>query len=125
MNDRDQDQFGRRIALRLSTVARNLDAGVAMRLHTARETALAGRRRPAAGLAALWAARWMPDASALRSAVAVLVVLMVAVAGEYANIATRVSQQQELDTALLSDDLPIDAYLDPEFKAWLQHASQS
>jgi hypothetical protein len=34
------------------------------------------------------------------------------------------SQDQDVDAALLSGDLPVDAYLDHGFQAWLERSSQ-
>lgn len=120
MNRLQEREFARRVAQRLSASARELDDGTAARLRAARERALA-----AGGEGRRWPGALLPRAAALRTACAMLAVLLFSAAGEYWNTAARVSVQQELDTALLSDDLPIDAYLDTEFKAWLQRASQS
>lgn len=61
----------------------------------------------------------------LRPAVLVFAVLATVLAGDYWVTWSRVNSLQEVDTALLIDDLPIDAYLDADFKAWLQQDSQS
>lgn len=126
MNERD---LARRIVGGLSASAHGVDASVVERLRGARERALAVQRpaRPYGG----WSQRlrslrmgWL-RAPALRTAVAVLAVLAVFVAGDYWSTLSRIDERQEIDAALLMDDLPIDAYLDPEFKAWLSHESQS
>lgn len=126
MNERD---LARRIVGSLSASAHEVDASVAERLRSARERALAVQRpaRPYRG----WSQRvrslrmrWL-RAPVLRAAVAVLAVLAVFVAGDYWSTLSRIDERQEIDAALLMDDLPIDAYLDPEFKAWLSHESQS
>ena len=55
-------------------------------------------------------------------ALAVLGVGLVQLVGE-PNIADPLAQTAAIDAALLSDDLPIEAYLDDGFDAWLEDSS--
>jgi hypothetical protein len=123
----NEEEFAHRVAGHLSVSARNLDDGHSARLRRARERALALRRQ-ARGVSGLLAGR-----SALRSffppmlrpAGLIVAILAAVVAGDYWVTLSRVSTMQEVDTALLIDDLPIDAYLDADFKVWLQQESRS
>lgn len=126
MND---DMFVRRIAGHLSVAARDLDPAVAGRLRGARERALQVQRR--AGLSAAFrdhafALRMrFALAPALRSFAMAAVLVVVFLGGDYWAGVSRVTALQEVDAALLMDDLPIEAYLDPDFRAWLSRASHS
>lgn len=62
---------------------------------------------------------WLTRAQVWRPALLALLVLMSFVAGDWRMSSLQVETRMRIDTALLSDDLPIDAYLDPGFRAWL------
>ena len=114
--------FAHRVRQLLNQSAR-LDGTAAERLRAARERALE-RRRPesAAGPAlagnvggSLGTRGW-----SLRVVVPV-VALGVAFAATYAwEQKQRAAEVEELDALLLTSDLPIDAYLDRGFEAWLK-----
>jgi hypothetical protein len=52
----------------------------------------------------------------------VLILLLVVGSGLLGEM-QRMAELEEVDSALLSDDLPIDAYLDQGFDAWVQNNS--
>ena len=55
----------------------------------------------------------------------ILTTLLFALAGmAYWQILQQDDDNEEIDSLLLSDDLPINAYLDKGFDAWLKHSSQ-
>ena len=54
-------------------------------------------------------------------AIAVGVLLALLLGSELWQEGGRVQDLEETDSALLSDDLPIDAYLDSDFARWLKH----
>jgi hypothetical protein len=123
-----ETHFAHRLRPYLNEGAR-VDARVAARLRAAREQALAAYRPerqdwvalPAGaggrlgGLRTLWLRIVLPA-----------VVLCVAFAATYAwQQQQRAAELEELDALLLTSDLPIDAYLDQGFAAWLKRrASQ-
>lgn len=124
----NEAQFALRVRQQLNQGAR-VDARVAARLRAAREQALARHRpEPAAGLAlASNAIARIGGARGLSLRVLLpLVVLAIAFATTYAwQQKQRAAELEELDAQLLSSDLPIDAYLDQGFAAWLKRrASQ-
>ena len=104
--------------------ATHVDPLIAERLRAARERALEARRLERApalawadnvlgsfgGQSGLWLRLVLP---------ALLVVL--SVAGIYTwQQNQRLAEIEEIDAELLTDDLPIDAYLDRGFEAWLK-----
>lgn len=124
---REEREFAQRVALRLSAGARDIDARVALRLRAAREAALAAHR-PARGARRLARLRlriegWL--APAWRPAALAAAILAVVLAGDHWSMLSRVDSLQDVDMALLIDDLPIDAYLDRDFREWLRDDSRS
>ena len=121
----NETQFARHIHQRLNEAAR-VDASVAERLRAARERALARHRPDAAGELALGGQALGAARGLGLRVVLPLVVLAVAFATTYAwQQQQRAAEIEELDAQLLASDLPIDAYLDQGFAAWLKRrASQ-
>jgi len=120
----EEQRIGQRIGHLLSESASQLDPVVLARLHAARQAAVAARKR---GRFDLWPHRldWHMLTSILRPALTVVLVLAVFAAGDYLNSEHTLAHRTEVETALLADDLPIDAYLDQGFREWLQHDSRS
>jgi hypothetical protein len=120
----NEQEFARRLAGHLCAGAHEVDGAVAQRLCAARESALAAQRprRRLARLPTRDSLRFTLS-PALRSGLTMAAVLALFVVGDYWVTWSRVASQEEVDTALLSDDLPIDAYLDAEFKEWLSRES--
>jgi len=105
--------------------AEALDRDTADKLHAAREKALGhlAVRNSRLGLAGFGHISHDVLWPAVRSVVA-LVVLALGVAGlTYWNSLEEAAENEEVDTALLADDLPIDAYLDRGFDAWLRRSA--
>lgn len=105
-----------------------VDEKVAQRLRVARESALA-RQRPEPAPALAWAdnilGRFGGWSGLVLYVVVPLVFLVVGGAGAYRWQQNRViAELEEIDAQLLTDDLPIDAYLDRGFQNWLKtHAA--
>lgn len=119
----DEMQFGRRIAGLLSERNGQLDPAVLGALGAARRRAVAASERQFAGVRSPHVVMaWWRTAKPAAAAVLLLAVLF---AGDYVNTARTQAVQGEVETALLADDLPIDAYLDQGFRAWLQQAESS
>lgn len=113
--------FAHRIRQLLNHGAR-LDRSVAERLRAAREQAIERRRVQAAGsvLAGNVAVRLEFAGWSLRVVVP-LVALSVFFAVTYNwEQKQRAKEVEELDALVLTSDLPIDAYLDRGFEAWLK-----
>ena len=113
----------------------NGDAGahIAERLRAAREQALARRkleRSPALAWARSAAAGVIGGFGGLAGfSVRLLLPTALLVAGLIAIYSAQQAQRaadiEELDALLLTDDLPIDAYLDRGFETWLKNVSSS
>jgi hypothetical protein len=126
----DEIRFANKVRQALNEGAR-VDARIAERLHAAREEALAQRkaeREPALV--------WLRGAAAgvIRGfgglggfSVRLLLPTALLVAGLIAIYSWQKEQRaadvEALDAQLLADDLPIDAYLDRGFEAWLKKVS--
>ncbi len=117
-----EQQFGSRIRQVLNLGIR-LDASVGERLRASREQALHAKR-PERVRALAWAGA--TDSSwpvfggwSFRLVVPTLVLLFGLLTIYTWQQDHQVAQLVEIDSQLLSDDLPIDAYLDKGFEAWL------
>ncbi len=120
----DEQRLGRRVGHLLSESAAQLDAPVLARLREARLAAVKMRKRSRFDLLP-HRLDWGMIQSVVRPALTALLVLGVFAAGDYLNTERTLAHRSEDETALLADDLPIDAYLDQGFRAWLQDDSHS
>lgn len=125
-NRRPEDLFGQRVARRLNQAADQLPHDITERLRVARMQALSQLQTAqqvvvhASGAAALqgmasssaWV-RWGSVVPLLALAASLFAVNMV-ISDERAN------ELAEIDTALLTDDLPPSAYTDPGFAQFLK-----
>ncbi len=104
-----------------------LDKDVAARLYEARQSALARHKVHAGGLALAglghFASHRLPAFG--RTLVTAFALLLGVVFAYYWNHFEQAAENEEVDSALLSDDLPPAAYLDKGFQAWLAHSPQS
>jgi hypothetical protein len=124
----NEAQFAHRVRHELNLGTR-VDARVAAQLRAGRERALARHgQAPEAGIAL--GGGGIARHGGLRGLslrfVLPVAILSVAFAATYAwQQRQRAAEVEELDALLLSSDLPIDAYLDQGFAAWLKRrASQ-
>jgi len=135
MNEQQLQQFGGRVRQALNQGTR-LEARITERLRLAREQALERQRLAPLGQvepALDWESvsaegtlgrfsgiggfslRWLLPA----------ILMIGGVIGVYAwQQQMRAADIEELDAQLLTDDLPIDAYLDRGFEAWLKKVNQ-
>ncbi len=104
-----------------------LKAGVAFRLQRARQRALsqlAAEHAPQLALAepgggSFGSHRFL---AATRLSVAVLLLVAGVFAYNYWETQQQARDIEETDAAILSSELPIEAYLDQGFEAWLKHS---
>ncbi|MEW6165189.1 MAG: DUF3619 family protein [Pseudomonadota bacterium] len=124
-----EEQFAARLCRTLDQGACDLDADIALRLQASRWRALDLRHCPReAGELALagttvTASRF--GGRSLRTLLTLLAVLLGMGGTYYWNGFEQADINEEIDSALLADDLPPKAYLDPGFQAWLSHYAQS
>ncbi len=121
----NEQEFARRVAAHLAVAAHEVDDATAARLRAARLRALAPQQPRAGWFArhAAWLRACLSSRLALNQALAVCAVLALVVVGDYWRTSSMLAEVEEIDSALLSDELPIDAYLDQDFGAWLRHVS--
>jgi len=117
-------RIARNMTLVLDRGVDRLDARTVSRLAAARGRAIGMLGRPDRG--AYWRDVWRFSlAPVARSVAAVVLVGGVVVAANYWKGEQLLQESSEVDAALLSDDLPIDAYLDSGFRAWLANDARS
>lgn len=128
---RDEERFARQICRSLDTGTRALDPAIAERLRAAREQALAQR---VIGAASIVSAGRNGGAMQLggdearhpvRTVLIIVALLLGVVIAYYWNAFEQASENEEIDSALLAEDLPPKAYLDRGFQAWLEKHSPS
>jgi len=120
----EEQRFGRRVAHLLSESASRVDPAVLDRLQQTRREAVRRRKRSSFDFIPR-RLDWGMLTGALRPALTALLVVAVFAAGDYFNKQHTLALRSEVETALLADDLPIDAYLDQGFREWLQNESRS
>lgn len=123
----EDTEFGYKTRQILNQGVDTLDIEVAGRLHDARQSALNCQRVPVAGLrmAGIGHAVEFAFLSNARSLLAVMALSVGAMGTYYWNAFEQAQEYEEIDSALLADELPPSAYLDRGFHAWLERASDS
>jgi hypothetical protein len=128
------DDFAKKITTYLDRGAADLKAGTAYRLQLARAEALARLADPqraaelrvagantgggsgtAGGDRSFWASG--------RLWIGIVLIAAVGFGYQQWQAYQQLNEIEETDAAILSSDLPIDAYLDRGFQNWLKHAS--
>jgi hypothetical protein len=115
-------QFGKRVRQILN--GGPLGMQVEQRLQAARELALS-RQRPERSGGFAWAGNALGRFGGWTTAALYAALSLAVAAGGAAGIYTwqkneRIAEIAEIDSQLLTDDLPIDAYLDRGFQNWLK-----
>lgn len=125
----NEQRLAEKIRQHLNQGLGQLDAVTLTRLRSAREQALAAHKErwTAFGLALggtgsgrLETVNFGPRFWVLVSAL----VLSTAIAVTYWQTAGTYLDNGDVDTALLAGDLPVRAYLDPNFYSWLKHSDE-
>ena len=106
----------------------DLDAGKLARLKAAREAALARQRIKSRVPVLAWADNLIgksggPSALIPRVLLPMAVLILGLIAVNQWRDSQLAAEIEEIDTAVLTSDLPIDAYLDKGFDAWLKRSS--
>lgn len=126
-----EQRFAQPICQALDQGTNTLDASIVERLRAARERALAHQCVPATEIQIVGA-----DGTALlhghederhpiRMLVAILALLLGFSLAYHWNGFSQTDEHEAIDSALLADDLPPKAYLDPGFQVWISHYAQS
>jgi CHASE3 domain sensor protein len=123
----EETEFGYKARQILNQAIEDLDSDVANRIHEARQVALKSQRAPVVGLrlAGIGSVMERPFFAQARNLVAVMALTLGATGTYYWNAFEQAQEYEEIDSALLVDELPPSAYLDRGFHAWLEHVSDS
>ncbi len=124
----NEQQFGYRVRQTLNR-GLSLEAGSLERLAAARERALARQRATAPASWLAWAgevggAFSSPKFLVSRLVLPGLVLALGLFIVNYWHQAQLAQENAEIDAQVLTGDLPIDAYLDKGFDAWLRRSSE-
>jgi hypothetical protein len=128
----DERDFAKKITTYLDRGAADVKAGTAYRLQLARQAALARladpQREARSELALAGAGGGSLGGTSgkrlgARIGLAVLVVLVAMFGYQQWQAYQQLGDIADTDAAILSSDLPIDAYLDRGFQNWLKHVS--
>ena len=129
MNPPDDD-LARKVVGALDRSVEKLDAGTRERLAGARRLALSHHREQ---VVPVWSLAWAMNAASPRNAyrqygvryLLVMCAFVLAIAGfSYWQVTAPATDFAEIDVNLLTDDLPINAYLDSGFDSWLKRSSR-
>jgi hypothetical protein len=126
MNEEFETAYKIRKVLNQGTEA--LPPGTAERLFQARNKALASHRQASVGVLGLAGLGHFSTDFFLHRArtVAAITALAIGAGGAYYwNNFQQADENEEIDSALLADDLPVNAYLDQGFHAWLERSAPS
>jgi Protein of unknown function (DUF3619) len=117
----DELAFALKLRTRLNAGAATLDAETAARLFEARQAALKQQSQAVAGLSlvGLGRAALSFGGDVLRPMSAALLLVAALLGADYVTSSLQLDEMEEVDSALLADDLPINAYLDRGFDTWL------
>ena len=123
----EDTEFGYKARQVLNQGVDNLDRDVAGRLHDARQSALRSQRVSVGGLRMAGLGHTVEFAflANARSLIAAMALIVGATGTYYWNAFEQAQEYEEIDSALLADELPPSAYLDRGFQAWLEHADSS
>lgn len=128
-NQQDQELAGK-IVRRLNEGADGLDSSTRERLLGARKAALSHyREEPAPAWSAAWAGNALSRFTerhmfGVRYLIPVLVLVLGMASILYWQSTSVNNDIAEIDVELLTDDLPINAYLDRGFDSWLKRSSR-
>ena len=118
----NEQEWGSRIASHLDYGADQLKPGTLYRLQSARRNALEKYHPKAAGWAWGGSVSWSGSMLSVKFLLP-LAVLLAGLAGAiYWQNLQQGNDLAEIDLHLLTDDLPINAYLDKDFEAWLNRS---
>lgn len=125
----NEDDLARRIVAHLDRRLAELPASAKQNLQAARVAAVA-RYRPAGPL---WGHSWAGTAlrgwgfgrDGLTARLVLPAAIVIASLAGLIYWQASSHHEEELDTGLLAGELPIHAYIDPGFDAWLKHTSHT
>lgn len=120
-------KFAGKVRQALNQCADEIDAETVARLFSVRQQALGRQKVPANGLAFAGVGHIATHllSNYGRTLIAAFALILGVVFSYYWNHFEQAAENEEIDSALLSDDLPPAAYLDKGFQAWLDRSTSS
>lgn len=128
MISEEEQLIGIAVRRALEIDVRHLESRICRRLKESRFMALDRQRQSVSGLALAGNVGEFGVgslASQIRTASAIAALILGMVGTYYWNTYEDADENAAIDSALLADDLPVDAYSDQGFHAWLNTSSQS
>lgn len=128
--NRPEHELAKKLVQYLDYGVDHLEPGVRERLAAARRSALSRyREKPATVLGLAWAgqaAHWLTEhrAHSARLLIAAAMLVLVTAGVIYWQSAGPANGLTDIDLNLLTDELPINAYLDKGFDSWLKRSSR-
>lgn len=122
----NEERYASRVRQALNHGLNDISPAVARRLEAVRHQALSRQKQPVQQMALAGDKtsslhfRFLMDNHHLRHILAVLALLLGMWISFYIDSINYVTQVEEVDSALLSDDLPPEAFLDKDFFQWLK-----
>jgi hypothetical protein len=130
MNQPEHDELARRIVQHLDYGVDHLEAGTRERLLAARKVALSHyHEQPATVTGLAWAGRAAARLTdhrfyGARQLVTISALVLALVGIAYWQSVGTTNSYAEIDSDLLADELPLNAYLDKGFDSWLKRSSR-
>ena len=123
----EDTEFGYKARQVLNLGVDSLAGNVTERLHRVRQMALNSQKIPVQGLRLAGIGHEVEHAffSNARTLVALMALTLGVTGTYYWNAFQQAQEYEEIDSALLADELPPTAYLDRGFHVWLERASDS
>jgi hypothetical protein len=123
----NEERYASRVRQALNHGLKDISPASARRLEAARHLAISRQKATAPRLAAAGAGHFHfglgPNNRRVRQILAILALLLGMWISFYMDSVRYVSALEEVDSALLSDDLPPEAFLDNDFFEWLKDDS--
>lgn len=119
--------FAFRVKQHLNQSLQEIDGDKLARLKAARETALAAQKKPAAMpllAGAGYAFRFHFDSRGVRFSLAALLLVLATAVYVFWQGDLLIAEISDFDSALLTDDVPLEALLDEDFDKWLKNSQQ-
>lgn len=124
----NEDRYGLRVRQVLNQGLQDVSPATARRLEAARHLALSRQKQTAPQLALATPGQGNihlgPTIPYLKQTLAILALLLGMWIAFYWHSHQYITELEEVDSALLSDDLPPEAFLDQDFFEWLEDSSQ-
>ena len=127
MNHHDEFQLAHKMVQVLDRGTRGLGRDATDKLMAARRGALDAQKVAVAELSLATVGHLASDVllPQARRMLALSALVLGVMGAYYWNTFQQAAEFEEIDSALLADDLPINAYLDRGFRAWLERPSQA